>query len=132
MSTGTTLASVLWFLLILALIPTALWLLKRTPIGGAGMSGGLRQVASLALSPNQRVVAVEVGEGDERRWLVLGVTPASIATLHVMTDWPGAAANANRGGAGQESSPPPFAHLLKRLSPVKGNPSSAERPGDPT
>ena len=70
------------FVLILALIPTALWLLKRTPIGGAGSGHAMRLVATLPLAPNQRLVTVEVGSGDDRRWLVLGVTPAGIHTLH--------------------------------------------------
>jgi flagellar protein FliO/FliZ len=72
------------FVLILALIPAALWLLKRTPLGGAGSGSGLRLVAALPLAPNQRIVTVEVGSGDDRRWLVLGVTPAGIQTLHTL------------------------------------------------
>ena len=72
------------FVLILALIPAALWLLKRTPLGGAGSGNGLRVVAALPLSPNQRIVTLEVGHGDDRRWLVLGVTPAGIHTLHTL------------------------------------------------
>ena len=75
------------FVLILALIPAALWLLKRTPLGGlggAGAHGLMRVVAALPLSPSQRLVTVEVGTGDERRWLVLGVSPAGITTLHSM------------------------------------------------
>ena len=75
------------FVLILALIPTALWLLKRSPLGkfSAGGAGGpMRVVAALPLSPNQRIVTVEVGSGDERRWLVLGVTPAGIQALHTL------------------------------------------------
>ncbi len=72
------------FVLILALIPTALWLLKRTPIGGAGSGHAMRLVATLPLAPNQRLVTVEVGSGDDRRWLVLGVTPAGIHTLHTL------------------------------------------------
>ena len=75
------------FLLILALIPVALWLLKRSPLGkfSAGGTGGpMRLVATLGLAPNQRIITVEVGAGDERRWLVLGVTPAGIQTLHTL------------------------------------------------
>ena len=72
------------FVLILALIPAALWLLKRTPLGGAGTTGLMRVVGALPLSPNQRIVTVEVGSGDERRWLVLGVSPAGIHTLHTL------------------------------------------------
>ncbi|MGZ5131713.1 MAG: FliO/MopB family protein [Caldimonas sp.] len=78
------LGSLLWFIAIVALIPASLWFLKRTPLGGAGGAGVMKSVASLPLSTSQRIVTVEVGSGDERRWLVLGVTPASITTLHTM------------------------------------------------
>jgi flagellar protein FliO/FliZ len=79
------LTPLLWFVLVVALIPAALWLLKRSPIGGAAQGQGLRWVATLPLSNTQRVMTVEVGRGDERRWLVLGVTPQSISLLHAMT-----------------------------------------------
>ena len=73
------------FVAVLLLIPVALWLLKRTPLGqSASGLGGLRVVAALPLAPNQRLLTVEVGTGDERRWLVLGVSPAGIQTLHTM------------------------------------------------
>jgi len=70
------------FVAVLALIPLALWLLKRTPIGTNAAGGVMRIVAMLPLAPNQRLVTLEVGAGDDRRWLVLGVTPAGIQTLH--------------------------------------------------
>ena len=76
------LGPLLAFVLILALIPAALWLLKRSPLGGASGNSGLRLVGALALSPSQRLVTVEVGSGDDRRWLVLGVSSAGIQTLH--------------------------------------------------
>jgi len=76
--------SLLWFIAIIALIPCVLWLLKRTPMGGASGNGVMRSVAALPLSPSQRIVTVEVGLGSERRWLVLGVTAQSITTLHTM------------------------------------------------
>ncbi len=79
------LSSLLWFCAIVALIPVTLWFLKRTPLGGGGGAGLLKSIASLPLSTSQRIVTVEVGAGDERRWLVLGVTPSSITTLHSMT-----------------------------------------------
>ncbi len=81
---GPAVTSLLWFVAVVALIPLALWLLKRTPMGGAPSSALMRCVAVLPLSNSQRVVTVEVGSGDERRWLVLGVTPQSISTLHSM------------------------------------------------
>ena len=82
------LSSLLWFIAIIAFIPLALWLLKRTPAGarlsGTAAHGVMRTVAALPLSAGQRIVTVEVGQGDARRWLVLGVTPQSITTLHNM------------------------------------------------
>jgi len=95
------------FALILALIPVALWLLKRTPIGGAGAAGLMRVVAALPLSASQRIVTVEVGSGEERRWLVLGVTPAGIQTLHTLPPQ----VDAPAAGAAPASL---FAQLLQR------------------
>jgi len=81
---GSGLTSLLWFIAIIVMIPAALWLLKRTPMGGAGSQGIMRSIAVLPISPSQRIVTVEVGTGEGRRWLVLGVTPQSISTLHSM------------------------------------------------
>ena len=117
--TSTGFTSLLWFIAIIAMIPLALWLLKRTPIGGAGAHGLMRSIAVLPISPNQRLVAVEVGSGDERRWLVLGVTAQSITTLHTMAPQPQALA-APPGAAA-----PPFAQLLSKLRQDKG--SAGER-----
>ena len=101
---NTSLAPLLWFFAILALIPLALWLLKRSPLGGAAAAGQLRSVAQLPLGPGQRLLIVEVGQDADRQWLVLGVTAQQIRTLHVMPPQPdGATAVAQ----------PAFAQLLK-------------------
>jgi flagellar protein FliO/FliZ len=76
--------SFLWFLAIVALIPASLWFLKRTPLGGGGGNGVLKSIAAMPLSTSQRIVTVEVGTGADKQWLILGVTPASITTLHTM------------------------------------------------
>jgi flagellar protein FliO/FliZ len=113
MSAGSAFTSLLWFIAILALIPAALWLLKRTPAGGAAMQGSMRTVAVLPLSPSQRIVTVEVGRGEARRWLVLGVTGQQITTLHEMAPQEEAAA----------ASPvaTPFAQMLARFKSKGGN-----------
>jgi len=103
-----SLGPLLWFFAIIALIPLALWLVKRTPIGAAASSGAMRTVSSLPLSGNQRLVTVEVGSGAERLWLVLGVTPQQISTLHTMAPQAGADAPA----ANPQTA---FAQLLNRL-----------------
>ncbi len=96
-------SSLLWFAAVLAAIPLVLWMLRRTSLGGAarGAAGAPRTVAVLPLSPSQRVVTIEVGQGEGRLWVVLGVTPQGIRTLHTMapqaepaglpTELPGAA-----------------------------------------
>ena len=104
-----TITSLLWFVAILALIPLALWLLKRTPIGGASGHGVLRSIAVLPLSTSQRIVTIEVGQGEARRWLVVGVTPQSITTLHTMEP------QAEVPGAPPMQPPPAFAHLFAKL-----------------
>ena len=75
----------MWFIAVIAMIPVALWLLKRTPLGGAsGLAGAPRAVAVLPLSGQHKLITVEVGQGEDRRWLVLGVSPQGIRTLHTM------------------------------------------------
>ena len=111
------------FVLILALIPAALWLLKRTPLGAAASGGPVRLVGALPLAPNQRIVTVEVGLGAERRWLVLGVTPAGIHTLHTLP--PQASAPVAPGVP--RTARPLFAQLLARQP--RSTPPEAANPG---
>jgi flagellar protein FliO/FliZ len=105
--------SLLWFAAVIAMIPAVLWLLKRTPLGGAGggHTGAPRTVAVLPLSAQQKLVTVEVGQGEDRLWLVLGVTPQGIRTLHTM------AAQTPADDAAALPPPPSaaFAQLLSRL-----------------
>jgi flagellar protein FliO/FliZ len=69
------------FLLVIALIPLALWLMKRAGVGGAPTGGVLRHVAQLGLGASQRVTVVEIAVGAERHWLVLGVTGERVTQL---------------------------------------------------
>ena len=107
----SSLVPLLAFAAVIAAIPVALWLLKRTPLGGAAAAGVTRTIGVLPLSANQRLVTIEVGTGDARRWLVLGVTAQNITTLHTMEP---------------QAEPPsvlpaaPFAQLLSRLRQDKG------------
>ena len=104
------LGSLLWFIAIVALIPASLWFLKRTPLGGGAGAGVMKSVASLPLSTSQRIVTVEVGTGEERRWLVLGVTPSSITTLHSM-----AAQSIEAAPGNAATVHPAFAQILGRF-----------------
>lgn len=108
--------SLAWFALIVAAIPAALWLLRRTPlVAGAGhaRAGVPHTVAVMPLSPQQRLVTVEVGTGESRQWLVLGVTPQGIRTLHTMAALGPAAPGPDTGAGGGAQHP--FAQLLGRV-----------------
>jgi len=119
MTFGSALSSLLWFVAILALIPAALWLLRRTPAGAGAAQGLMRTIAVLPLSPGQRLVTVEVGRGDARRWLVLGVTGQQITTLHEMAP--------QDSGLATTEPPPgtPFSQWMARLqAPRKDGPDA--------
>jgi flagellar protein FliO/FliZ len=72
----------------------------------------MKSIASLPLSTSQRIVTVEVGTGEERRWLVLGITPSSITTLHTMAAQ--ATLEAAPSGIAGEAHPA-FAQILGRF-----------------
>ena len=120
----TMLGPLLAFVLILALIPAALWLLKRSPLGGVSGSSGLRLVGALALSPGQRLVTVEVGSGDDRRWLVLGISSAGIQTLHRL------APQAEAAPAAKLPARAVFAQLLQRQRTAQAQPQAEARGSD--
>jgi flagellar protein FliO/FliZ len=115
---SSALTSLVAFVGIVALIPLALWLLKRTPIGGGAAHGVMRTVAMLPISANQRLLTVEVGSGDDRKWLVLGVSNAGITMLHTMAPQALPVAPATIGS---------FAQLLARHLPGQSHGSSDAR-----
>ena len=78
----TSLMPLLAFLLVIAMIPLALWMMKRAGLGGAAPAGSvLRHVSQLSLGTAQRVTVVEIAVGAERHWLVLGVTGERVTQL---------------------------------------------------
>ncbi len=108
-------SALLWFVAVVAAIPLVLWLMKRSPlVAGTGQRAGTpRAVATLPLSAQHKLLTVEVGQGDERLWLVLGVGPQGIRTLHTMVPQ----------GDAVDAPPPPaaaFAQLLSRLRGTSG------------
>ena len=86
-------------LVLLAVLVGIAWALKwargRVPGLVAGTGPSLRVLSSLALGPQQRVVTVEIGDGERRIGLVLGVAPGSVQTLHTLELPPAAPSAAN-------------------------------------
>jgi len=77
----SSLMPLLAFVAVVALIPIALWAMRRAGLGGAPAGNLLRTVSSLSLSPSQKVVVVELMQGEASRWLVLGVGGDHITAL---------------------------------------------------
>lgn len=81
LSAGMVLQTVLSLLFILGLFFLATYLLRKTGAGrGLGSNGPLRIVGSLMIGTRERIVLVEVGD----TWLVVGVGPSQIRTLHTL------------------------------------------------
>lgn len=80
-----TIAVLVLFIAVMAALP---WLLRRwqqRQLVARGEQGVQTQLLStLALSPGQRIVVIEVGQGPQRTRMVLGVTAQNIHCLHVL------------------------------------------------
>ena len=84
-SMAQTLLVVVLFVTAMALLP---WLLRRLKQRQSALSGNgavaARVLTAISLGPQQRLVTVEVGTGEARTCLVLGVTAQQITCLHVL------------------------------------------------
>ena len=70
----------LGLLVVLGLIVSIAWLLKRTGRFQIAAGGGLRVIGGLSMGSRERVVLVQAGETQ----LLLGVAPGRVQTLHVL------------------------------------------------
>jgi flagellar protein FliO/FliZ len=80
-SAGVLLQTGLGLLLVFGLLFLAAFLLRKFGAGrGFGQTGPLRVVGGLMISTRERIVLLEVGDV----WLVVGIGPGQIRTLHTM------------------------------------------------
>ena len=100
--------ALLVFVAIIALIPAALWLLKRLQLGTLPHNRLLTLVGGLPVGPRERIAIVEA----QGRWLMVGITAQSISLLATL-DRPDDAASAI-AAAGGGAAPGPFAQLLSQ------------------
>ena len=84
--------------LVLAAVAGSAWLLRRFSPGQIGAGGAVKVIGGVALGPKERLVLVEIGE----TWLVLGVAPGQVNTLHSLSkpETGALAAEAPSGGGG--------------------------------
>lgn len=79
-SAGTYLQATLALALIVALLLGLTWLARKVSGSKGFGQGGMKVIGGVALGPRERIVLLEVGD----EWLVIGVVPGQIRTLHRM------------------------------------------------
>jgi flagellar protein FliO/FliZ len=79
-SSGSIVQIIFSLLLVLAAIVLVAWMLKRMNLAQQGTVGNLKVVGGVAIGQRERVVLVEIDD----TWLVVGVGPGQIRTLHTL------------------------------------------------
>jgi len=79
-STGSLVQITFSLLMVLACIIAVAWLLKRMNIAQQGSGNLLKVIGSVSIGQRERVVLIEVND----TWLLVGVGPGQIRTLHTM------------------------------------------------
>jgi flagellar protein FliO/FliZ len=79
-SSGSIVQIIFSLLLVIAAIMLVAWLLKRVNAGQLGSGNMLKILGSVAIGQRERIVLVEVKD----TWLVVGVGPGQIRTLHTL------------------------------------------------
>jgi len=103
-SGGTYLQATLALLFIVGLLFAATWAARKVSGGKMFGQGNMRVISGIALGPKERIVLVEV----EDNWLVIGIVPGQIRTLHTLPKGSASVQAGSDQGA-------PFAEWLKAI-----------------
>lgn len=79
-SSGDILQVIFSLLLVLAAVVLVAWILKRINLPQHGAGNLLKVISGVAVGQRERIVLVEVND----TWLVVGVAPGQVRTLHSM------------------------------------------------
>lgn len=79
-SSGSILQIIFSLLLVLAAVVLVAWILKRINLPQHGGGNLLKVISGVAVGQRERIVLVEVKD----TWLVVGVAPGQVRTLHSM------------------------------------------------
>jgi flagellar protein FliO/FliZ len=107
-SSGSYLQAALALALIVGLLMGAAWLARKISGGKVFGQGGMKVIGGVALGPRERLVLVEVGD----TWLVIGLVPGQIRTLHQLPK----GNEPDLSAANTDSAEAPFKQWLKSVS----------------
>lgn len=110
-SAGTYVQAMLALLLIVALLAGTAWFARKLSGGKGFGQGGMKVVGGVALGPRERIVLLEI----EDSWLVVGIVPGQIRTLHTLPK------GMLLPDGGLPSADKPFAQWLKQVAERRGN-----------
>ena len=79
-SSGGVMQIIFSLLLVLAAIVLVAWLLKRMNVAQQGAGHQLKVLGGVSIGQRERIVLIEI----EDTWLVVGVGPGQIRTLHTL------------------------------------------------
>jgi len=79
-SSGSILQVIFSLLLVLAAVVLVAWILKRINLPQQGAGSLLKVISGVAVGQRERIVLVEIND----TWLVVGVAPGQVRTLHSM------------------------------------------------
>jgi flagellar protein FliO/FliZ len=79
-SSGSVFQIIFSLLLVLAAVLAVAWIMKRINLQQHGAASLLKVISGVAVGPRERVVLMEVND----TWLILGVAPGQVRTLHTM------------------------------------------------
>ncbi|MDP2761067.1 MAG: flagellar biosynthetic protein FliO [Sideroxyarcus sp.] len=104
-SSGSVVQVIVSLLLVLAAVLVVAWLLKRLHLPQQGAGNVLKVISGVAVGQRERIVLVEVND----TWLVVGVAPGQVRTLHTL---PKGVLPADGAPAGETKS---FQHWLQQM-----------------
>jgi flagellar protein FliO/FliZ len=107
-SSGSYLQAMLALALIIAVLLGTAWLARKVSGGKVFGQGGMKVIGGVALGPRERLVLVEVGD----TWLVIGLVPGQIRTLHQLPK----GSDCDITGTATGDSDAPFKQWLKSIS----------------
>lgn len=79
-SSGSVMQIMFSLILVLAAVALVAWIMKRINLPQQGAANLLKVISGVAVGPRERVVLMEVND----TWLIVGVAPGQVSTLHTM------------------------------------------------